>query len=123
MTWNERIAVAEALDAAGWTGDTLDPRGLLKHPTGAVWAVVTDTGGCALDLSHEGATVAFPGKIPDAVVIAACLAATGQLDPSEERAGLEERSNWLGDLEAAGLDNWPGVDVAREIRNKRESGR
>ncbi|MGW6391143.1 hypothetical protein ACWFR1_11700 [Streptomyces sp. NPDC055103] len=123
MTWNERIGVAEALDAAGWTGDTLDPRGLLKHPTGAVWAVVTETGGCALDLPNEGATVAFPSKIPDTVVIAACLAAAGQLDPSQERVGLEERAAWLGCLEAAGLDNWPGADVARELSDERDTSR
>lgn len=123
MTWNERIAVAEALDAAGWTGDTLDPRGLLKHESGAVWAVVTDTGGCALALPNEGATVAFPAKIADTVVIAACLAASGQLDPGQDRVALEERAAWLGCLESAGLDNWPGVDVAREIRAERETSR
>jgi hypothetical protein len=119
MTWNSRIGIAEALDAAGWTGDTLDPRSLLKHPSGATWAVVTDAGGCALDLAPLGVTVPFPSKTPDAVVIAACLAATKQLDPSQERVELEERSTWLGCLEAAGLDNWPGVDVAPEIRAER----
>ncbi|MFJ7592483.1 hypothetical protein ACIQZO_34960 [Streptomyces sp. NPDC097617] len=123
MTWNERIGVAEALDAADWTGDTLDPRGLLKHESGAVWAVVNETGGCALDLPGAGASIAFAAKIPDAVVIAACLAASGQLDPGQARVDLEERAAWLGCLELAGLDNWPGVDVAREIRAKRQTGR
>ncbi|GAA2948740.1 hypothetical protein ACFPN0_14925 [Kitasatospora cinereorecta] len=124
MTWNSRIGVAEALDAAGWTGDTLDPRGMLKHPDSkAVWAVVNETGGCALDLPTVGATVPFPAKIPDSVVIAACLAAAGQLDPNQDRVELEERTAWLGCLESAGLDNWPGVDVAREIRNEREASR
>lgn len=32
-------------------------------------------------------------------------------------AELEERDSWLSALEAAGLDNWSGVDVAREIHN------
>lgn len=32
-------------------------------------------------------------------------------------AELEQRDAWLSSLEAAGLDNWPGVDVAREIHN------
>jgi hypothetical protein len=32
-------------------------------------------------------------------------------------AELEERDSWLSSLEAAGLDNWSGVDVAREIHN------
>ncbi|MFD5788640.1 hypothetical protein ACFWH1_18705 [Streptomyces sp. NPDC127037] len=123
MTWNSRIGVAEALDAAGWTGDTLDPRGLLKHPeTRAVWAVVNETGGCALDLPHLGATVPFPGVIPDAVVIAACLAASGQLAPARNSAALKADSEWLSCLEAAGLDSWSGVDVAREIRTQRQAG-
>ncbi|MFE4796173.1 hypothetical protein ACFRFL_13915 [Streptomyces sp. NPDC056708] len=121
MTWNTRIGVAEALDEAGWTGDTLDPRGLLKHPSGAVWAVVNEAGGCALDLSPVGATIPFHGKVPDSVVIAACLAASGQLDPSQDRLQLEERSNWLGCLEAAGVDNWQGIDVARELRDEQNN--
>lgn len=32
-------------------------------------------------------------------------------------AKLEKRDAWLSSLEAAGLDNWSGVDVAREIHN------
>lgn len=32
-------------------------------------------------------------------------------------AQLEKRDAWLSSLEAAGLDNWSGVDVAREIHN------
>ncbi|MGW6456305.1 hypothetical protein ACWF94_10325 [Streptomyces sp. NPDC055078] len=123
MTWNERIGIAEALDAAGWTGDILDPRGLLKHPSGAVWAMVSETGVCVLDMSNAGASVAFPSRVPDSVVIAACLAAAGQLDPGRDRVELEERAAWLGCLESAGLDNWQGVDVAREIRNERETSR
>ncbi|MGW8988696.1 hypothetical protein ACWGRF_01975 [Streptomyces zhihengii] len=30
---------------------------------------------------------------------------------------LEKRAEWLGYLEAAGVDNWPGIDTAREIRD------
>ncbi|MEU2487108.1 hypothetical protein ABZ593_21175 [Streptomyces sp. NPDC012617] len=124
MTPNARIAVAEALDAAGWTGDPLDPHGLLTHPDSkAVWAVVNKSGGCALDLPNVGATVPFAGAIPDTVVIAACLAASGQLDPSQDRVELEEENAWLDDLRAAGLDNWQGVDVARDIRNRRQATR
>ena len=32
-------------------------------------------------------------------------------------AKLEERDAWLSALEAAGVDNWQGMDVAREIHN------
>ncbi|MFJ6014517.1 hypothetical protein [Streptomyces sp. NPDC092952] len=122
MTWNSRIGIAEALDAARWTGDTLDPLGLMKHESGAVWGVLTDAGDCGLDCPN-GAVIGFPGDTPDAVVIAACLAAAGQLDPGQDRVELEERDVWLGCLESAGLDNWPGVDIARSIRNEREARR
>ncbi|WP_434593423.1 hypothetical protein [Streptomyces sp. A5-4] len=57
------------------------------------------------------------------MVIAACLAASGQLDPAQDRVELEERSTWLGCLESAGVDNWPDVDVAREMRDEREASR
>ena len=32
-------------------------------------------------------------------------------------AELEARDAWLSALEAAGVDNWQGMDVAREIHN------
>lgn len=32
-------------------------------------------------------------------------------------AELEKRDEWLSELEAAGVDNWQGMDVAREIHN------
>ena len=77
MAWRFRLDVADALSAAGWTGDALDPLGLLRHPSGAVWAVVNDAGGCGLDVPGSG-TVRFPGSIPSPIVIAACLAASSQ---------------------------------------------
>ncbi|MET9321928.1 hypothetical protein ABZX75_17300 [Streptomyces sp. NPDC003038] len=79
MTWISRIDVAEALEAAGWVGDEPDPLGLLRHPSGAVWAVSNDSGDCGLDCPG-GAVVEFPGDAPDQVVIAACLAAADQLE-------------------------------------------
>ncbi|MBP5883139.1 hypothetical protein QBA57_28770 [Streptomyces scabiei] len=30
---------------------------------------------------------------------------------------LEERDRWLSALEAAGVDNWPGIDVARDMHS------
>lgn len=36
-------------------------------------------------------------------------------------AELEERDTWLSALEAAGVDNWQGIDYARELRTGGES--
>ncbi|GGQ48580.1 hypothetical protein [Streptomyces asoensis] len=42
--------------------------------------------------------------------------ADGEAEKLRKRvAELEERDAWLSALEAAGLDNWQGVDTAREI--------
>ncbi|MCY0957673.1 hypothetical protein [Streptomyces sp. H27-H5] len=116
MTLEHRRAVTEALEAAGWTGTAGRLGHLLKHPSGAVWEITTEAGGCDLDVP-DAATVTFSSRVPNPVVIAACLAAAGQLDPAHV-TDLEERAAWLASLEAAGLDNWPGVDVAREIHNR-----
>lgn len=122
MTWISRLDVTEALEAAGWIGDDSDPLGLLRHhSSGAVWGVMNDAGDCGVT-TPNGTNATFPGGTPDVVVIAACLAAAGQLDPARVST-LEERSEWLSCLEAAGLDNWPGVDMARELRDKRRSTR
>ncbi|MFC8463373.1 hypothetical protein [Streptomyces sp. NPDC057250] len=112
-----RDTVTKALKAAGWTGTPAR----LSHPTGATLSQMSDAGDC--DLECPGAsTLDFTADTPDAVVLAASLAASGQLDPTRLPA-LEARAAWLGDLEAAGLDNWPGVDTARQIRRAREAGR
>jgi len=36
----------------------------------------------------------------------------------DKNAKLEERSNWLSCLEAAGVDNWEGYDIAQDIRDE-----
>ena len=41
-----------------------------------------------------------------------------ELRESQER--LIRRSNWLSCLEAAGLDNWEGIEAAEEIKQQRE---
>ncbi|MGV2914610.1 hypothetical protein [Streptomyces alfalfae] len=75
--WTARRAVVEALEAAGWTPDPELPLTLARHPLGAVFSVYSETGGCGLDLFEaSGPPADFPGDIPDAVVIAACLAAS-----------------------------------------------
>ncbi|MFF4388534.1 hypothetical protein ACFY0G_17405 [Streptomyces sp. NPDC001552] len=81
MTWNSRLDVVEALEAAGWTGDEDRPLEILRHSSGAVWAVTNEYGDCGLDCPG-GAVVEFPGDALDPVVIAACLAAAGQLTPA-----------------------------------------
>ncbi|WP_019548541.1 hypothetical protein [Streptomyces sulphureus] len=88
MTWNSRLDVAEALERAGWTGDDDRPLEILRHPSGAVWAVANDAGDCGVD-TPGGGVADFPGDVADSVVIAAALAASGQLavgqtDPVDE---------------------------------------
>ncbi|MGW7505946.1 hypothetical protein ACWGIR_31100 [Streptomyces albidoflavus] len=81
--WNSRLDVAEALEAAGWTGAPDRPLEILRHPNGAVWAVHNDHGDCGLD-TPGGGGVTFPGDVPDTVIIAACLAA-GQIGAERPR--------------------------------------
>ncbi|MFD4315053.1 hypothetical protein [Streptomyces sp. NPDC058548] len=122
MTWNSRLDIGKALDAAGWEGEPSNPLGLLRHPSGSVWATYSNDGDCGLGVSG-GAVVEFGGDIPDQVIIAACLTAAGQLNPDETRVQLEERAAWLGCLESAGVDNWQGMDVAREFRDEQRPNR
>jgi len=81
--WLDRLDIVESLEEAGWTGDTDMPLNILRHPSGAVWAVVGGTGDSGLDCPN-GATIEFPSDTPSVVVIAACLAAT-HTAPSSER--------------------------------------
>ncbi|MFI9026370.1 hypothetical protein [Streptomyces sp. NPDC053560] len=81
VAWNSRLGVTEALEDAGWTGDVDDPLSILRHPSGAVWAVVNDAGDCGVH-TPAGGNADFPGDVEDAVVIAAALTAAGQLTPS-----------------------------------------
>ena len=92
MTADSRRTITAALEAAGWTDQDPAPGLLpkLRHSSGPVLTVVTDNGGCALELG-DGLSMTFLSGLPTAVVIAACLAASGQLDPSQERVELEER--------------------------------
>ena len=113
--------ITTALLAAGWTGEEPDPTALLRHPgSGAVWGGINAARDRTLHL-FGGCTLAFPCSTPAAVVIAACLAASKQLDPGQDRVELEERDQWLTWLEAAGLDNWSGVDVANDMRRESNS--
>ncbi|GFE20108.1 hypothetical protein [Streptomyces nigrescens] len=72
--WLGRLDVVEALEAAGWTGDDDLPLSILRHPSGAVWAVIEETGDSGLDCPN-GAVIEFPSDTPTVVIIAACLAA------------------------------------------------
>lgn len=83
MTLESRYAVTEALEAAGWTSTTQRlTYHQLTHPSGAAWEITTEAGGCALYLP-DGQAVTLSSKITNEVVIAACLAATGQLDQTQ----------------------------------------
>ena len=72
--WLGRLDVAEALEAAGWTGDADRPLSILRHPSGAVWAVTNESDDSGLDCPN-GAVIGFPGDTPTVVIVAACLAA------------------------------------------------
>lgn len=83
MAWNSRTDIVEALESAGWISDD-QPRPVLRHASGAAWALSTRAGDCGLDCPND-AVLEFGADIPDLVVIAACLAASGQLDPEREQ--------------------------------------
>ncbi|MGO1791703.1 MAG: hypothetical protein ACTHZ5_15950 [Micrococcaceae bacterium] len=73
--WHGRLDVVEALETAGWTGDSEAPLSILRHPSGAVWAVANECDDSGLDCPN-GAVVDLPSDTPTVVVLAACLAAT-----------------------------------------------
>ncbi|GGS96914.1 hypothetical protein [Streptomyces violaceus] len=75
--WHGRLDVLEALEAAGWVGDDDMPLSILRHPSGAVWAVQNESNDSGLDCPN-GAVIQFPGDTPTVVVVAACLAAASQ---------------------------------------------
>lgn len=70
-----RLDVIEALEAAGWQEDPEFPLQIVRHPSGAVYAVTNESGDSGLQCPN-GANPDFPSDTPSIVVIAACLAAT-----------------------------------------------
>ncbi|MEV8335655.1 hypothetical protein [Streptomyces niveus] len=82
--WHGRLDVLEALEAKGWTADPEYPLSILRHSSGAVWAVANESGDSGLTCPN-GANPDFPSDTPSVVVIAACLAATHTTAPSEAR--------------------------------------
>ena len=72
--WHGRLDVIEALEAAGWTGDTDMPLSIVRHPSGAVYAVANECDDSGLDCPN-GSVIEFPGSTPTVVIVAACLAA------------------------------------------------
>lgn len=87
--WKSRTGIAEALKTAGWTAAGPEPLRALRHPTGATWAVLNDSGDCGL-VTPCGGAADFPSDVPDLVIVAACLAATGQLRPAPAVAGVPD---------------------------------
>ncbi|MBZ6102761.1 hypothetical protein [Streptomyces olivaceus] len=73
--WYGRLDVLEALEAAGWIADEDMPLSILRHPSGAVWAVTNESDDSGPDCPN-GAVIEFPGSTPTVVIVAACLAAT-----------------------------------------------
>lgn len=66
------------------------------------------------------------GRLADAVSPALSPAAveSGKGDTAKLQARvaeLEERDAWLSSLEAAGVDNWQGIEVAHEMHNGADS--
>ncbi|MFG2722692.1 hypothetical protein ACGFW5_31000 [Streptomyces sp. NPDC048416] len=72
--WFGRLDVVEALEAGGWIGDADMPQSILRHPSGAVWAVINEGDDSGLDCPN-GVTIEFPRDTPSVVIVAACLAA------------------------------------------------
>ncbi|MEV0220834.1 hypothetical protein [Streptomyces sp. NPDC050704] len=71
--WHARLDVAEALEAAGWTGDA--PTLLGKD--GAFWGVTSVDDDSKLTCPND-TVIEFPAGTPTVVVVAACLAAADQ---------------------------------------------
>lgn len=72
--WHGRLDVVEALEAAGWTADEAMPLSIVRHPSGAVYAVTSESDDSGLDCPN-GTVIEFPGSTPTVVIVAACLAA------------------------------------------------
>lgn len=72
--WYGRLDVIEALEDAGWTGNDDMQRSVVRHPSGAVYAVVNESDDSGLDCPN-GTVIEFPGSTPTVVIVAACLAA------------------------------------------------
>lgn len=117
--------ILDALTAAG-TAEWADPEtGVIHEVPGVTMQgraaytrlTVPDAGKAAIaEAWREGR---LGGSIPPAIT--AGPAEDGQDDGEvaklrRELAELRERDEWLSALEAAGVDNWQGIDVAREIR-------
>lgn len=72
--WHGRLDVAEALEAAGWTGGD---DGQLLGKDGAFWGVTNEADDSSLTCPND-AVIDFPSDTPTVVVVAACLAAAAQ---------------------------------------------
>ncbi|MFF7631428.1 hypothetical protein [Streptomyces cyaneofuscatus] len=73
-TWDTRLDITEALEAAGWEPDEDNPLELLRK-NGATWALINDA--CDSQLTGPGGwNIEFPSDVPNVLIIAACLAAT-----------------------------------------------
>jgi len=73
--WQERLAITDALEAAGWTPDGVYPLEILRKGDAAF--AITDESGSSLLAAGDWA-VDFPPDVPVLVIVAACLAAAGQ---------------------------------------------
>jgi BMFP domain-containing protein YqiC len=74
---------------------------------------VPDEGKTAIAEAWRTGALALPGVSGPAAI----EAGAEDVEKLRQRlAELEERDAWLSALEAAGVDNWQGIDVAREMR-------
>lgn len=79
---------------------------------------VPDAGKAAI--AEAWRTGRLAAAVPAAIAPAAVEPAEGSEDVAKLRkriAELEERDAWLSALETAGVDNWEGFDVARDVLN------
>jgi len=80
-----RPDVVKALVDAGWTTAVVHESHRIRHASGAELVAYGSDNACVLygPDTTEGVTPAatFTNSITNAVVLAACLAASGQLDP------------------------------------------
>lgn len=80
---------------------------------------VPDEGKAAIAEAWRAGTLPLPGVSRPAAIEAGDGEDIEKL--RKELDELRERDRWLSALEAAGVDNWQGIDYARELRGGDES--
>lgn len=117
----EMTAAGVAQWADPETGEIYDVPGVTMQGRAAyVRVTVPADGKAAFGQAWRDGRLAdvLPGIAPAAIAPAAIESGDGEAEELRGKvADLEKRLEWLNALEAAGVDNWSGIDVANEMYN------